>query len=120
MAVDEKQVTVLIGLDLSAAFDTVDHRLIIDRLRLKFGVTATVLDWLQSYLEGRSQFVNIGQHQSPTIGVDVGVPQGSVLVMTIGHAGAVPTVHQDSNRKACIPLHSTSHLELAAKDSYGQ
>ena len=38
-----------------------------------------MLDWLQSYLEGRSQFVKIGQHQSPTIGVDVGVPQGSVL-----------------------------------------
>jgi len=67
---DEKQVTVLIGLDLSAAFDTVDHRLLLDRLRLEFGVTATVLDWLQSYLEGRSQFVKIGQHQSPTIGVD--------------------------------------------------
>jgi len=70
---------VLIGLDLSAAFDTVDHRLLHDRLRLEIGVTATVLDWLQSYLEGRSQFVKIGQHQSPTVGVDVGVPQGSVL-----------------------------------------
>ena len=57
MVADKKQVTVLIGLDLSAAFDTVDHRLLIDRLRLEFGVTATVLDWLQSYLEGRSQFV---------------------------------------------------------------
>ena len=37
----------------------------------------------------------------------------------IGHSGAVATVHQD-NRKARIPLHSTSHLELAAKDSSGQ
>ena len=68
----------LIGLDLSAAFDIVDHRLLVDRLRLEFGVTATVLDWLQSY-RGRSQFVKIGQHQSPTIGVDVEVPQGFVL-----------------------------------------
>jgi len=39
---------------------------------------------------------------------------------TIGHSGAVPTVHQDNNRKARIPLHSTSHLELAAKDSSRQ
>jgi len=38
-----KQVTVLIGLDLSAAFDTVDHRLLLDRLQLEFGVTAAVL-----------------------------------------------------------------------------
>ena len=78
-AEDKKQVTVLIALDLSEAFDTVDHRLLLDRLRLEFGVTATVLDWLQSYLEGRSQFVKIGQHQSSTIEVNVGVPQGSVL-----------------------------------------
>ena len=37
----------------------------------------------------------------------------------IGHSGAVPTVHQDNNGKARIPLHSTSHLmERAAKDSF--
>jgi len=35
----------------------------------------------------------------------------------IGHSSAVPTVQQDNNRKARIPLHSTSHLELAAEDS---
>jgi len=46
-----------------------------------------------------------------------GRPQSATM---IGHSGAVPTVHQDNNGKACIPLHSTSHLELAAKDSSGQ
>jgi len=76
---DNKQVTVLIGLDLSAAFDTVDHRLLLDRLWLEFGVTETPLNWLQSYLDGRTQYVKMGQHQSATVGVDVGVPQGSVL-----------------------------------------
>ena len=49
-AADDKQVTVLIGLDLSAAFDTVDHRLLLDRPRLEFGVTEIPLRWLQSYL----------------------------------------------------------------------
>jgi len=53
---DDKQVTVLIGLDLSAAFDTVDHRLLLDRLQVKFGVMEIPLRWLQSYLEGRTQF----------------------------------------------------------------
>jgi len=78
-AADDKQVTVLIGLHLSAAFDTVDHRLLLDRLRLEFGVTEIPLRWLQSYLEGRTQFIKMGQHKSHSIEVDVGVPQGSVL-----------------------------------------
>jgi len=76
---DDNQVTVLIGLDLSAAFDTVDHRLLLDRLRLEFGVTEISLHWLQSYLEGRTQFIKMGQHKSHSTEVDVGVPQGSVL-----------------------------------------
>ena len=78
-AADDKQVTVLIGLDLSAAFDTVDHSLLIERLQSEFGVTDTALGWLRSYLGDRSQFVKIGQHQSDTVQLDVGVPQGSVL-----------------------------------------
>jgi len=49
---DDKQITVLIGLDLLAAFNTVDHQLLLDRLRLEFGVTETPLNWLQSYLDG--------------------------------------------------------------------
>ena len=69
----------LIGLDLLAAFDTVNHRLLLDHLQLEFGVTETPLNWLQSYLEGRTQYIKMGQHQSAATGVDVGVPQGSVL-----------------------------------------
>ena len=49
MAADDTQVTVLIGLDLSAAFNNVDHRLLLDRLWLEFGVTELLLHWLQSY-----------------------------------------------------------------------
>jgi len=78
-AADDKQVTVLIGLDLSAVFDTVDHRLLLDRLRLEFGVTEIPLRWLQSYLEGRTQFNKMGQHESHATEVNVGVQQGYVL-----------------------------------------
>jgi len=53
---------------------------------------------------------------SPTPG-QRGRPQSAT---TIGHSGAVPTIHQNNNGKARFPLHSTSHLELAAKDSSGQ
>jgi len=70
---------VLIGLDLSAAFDTDDYSLLIERLHSEFGVTETPLAWLRSYLVDRAQFVKMGQHQSDTVPLDVGVPQGSVL-----------------------------------------
>ena len=72
-------VNLKIGLDLSAAFDTVDHRLLLDRLWLEFGVTKIPLRWLQSYLEGRTQFIKMDQHESHATEVDVVVPQGSVL-----------------------------------------
>jgi len=78
-AADYKQVIVLIGLDLSAALNTIDHWLLLDRLRIEFGVTEIPLRWLQSYLEGRTQFIKMGQHESHATEVDVGVPQGSVL-----------------------------------------
>jgi len=49
-------------------------------LQTEFGVTGTVLSWLRSYLSCRSQFVKLGNHQSPAVSLDVGVPQGSVLL----------------------------------------
>jgi len=65
---------------LSAAFDTVDHQILLDRLQTElFGVTGIPLIWLWSYLDSRTQFVKMGQHHSPVIGLEVGLPQGSVL-----------------------------------------
>ena len=78
-AADDKQVTVLVGLGVSAAFDTVSHDTLLQRLQTEFGVTGTVLSWLRSYLSCRSQFVKLGNHQLPAVSLNVGVPQGSVL-----------------------------------------
>ena len=69
----------LIGLDLSAAFDTVDHEILLKRLQTEFDVEGMPLTCLQSYLDGRTQCVKIGQHQSTAIQFEVSVPQGSVL-----------------------------------------
>ena len=55
-AADDKQISVLIGLDLSAAFDTVDHSTLIERLQSQFGVVDTALHWLRSYLGDRTQY----------------------------------------------------------------
>ena len=72
-------VAVLIGLDLSAAFDTVVHSILIDTLQNIFGIRGTVLGWLNSYLNGRTQYIQTGSHRSATTFLTVGVPQGSVL-----------------------------------------
>ena len=57
VAADTGQATLLGLLDLTAAFDTVDHAILIERLRLTFGVVDSALHWMTSYLTGRTQYV---------------------------------------------------------------
>ena len=69
----------LVLLDLKAAFDIIDHAILLSRLRHRFGVTGAALDWLRSYLANRKQLVRIGSDISSHTSVPFGVPQGSVL-----------------------------------------
>ena len=66
-------------LDLLAAFDTLDHDILISRLTAQFGFTGTVLSWFMSYLYGRLQRVIIKHTESKSQPLTSGVPQGSVL-----------------------------------------
>ena len=77
--VDAENLSVLVLLDLSATFDTVDHDILLRRLSKSFGVGAGVLDWFRSYLTGRAQYVRRGKNQASTMKVLYGLPQGSVL-----------------------------------------
>ena len=77
-AMSQQQVTGLCLLDLSAAFDTIDHTILLHRLQSWFGFTDTVLSWIQSYLSFRSFTVDINGIKSPSK-LLYGVPQGSVL-----------------------------------------
>ena len=78
-AIDCKEVTCLILLDLSAAFDMVDHQLLLNCLRFRFGMEGKCLEWIESYLTGRNQQAVIGSHQSSPKQLAQGVPQGSIL-----------------------------------------
>ena len=79
MAIDSGLVTLLGLLDLSAAFDTVDHDILIRRLQSTFGISGTPLEWVTSFLGGRTQEVVFQGRRSATSTVTGGVPQGSVL-----------------------------------------
>ena len=71
--------TILCLLDLSSAFDTIDHKILLNRLEHRFGFTQNTLAWFSSYLEHRYQSVVINAATSPTKLLSTGVPQGSVL-----------------------------------------
>ena len=79
LAADKKKLSALVLLDLSAAFDTVDHKILISRLSLNFGISDSALSLLSSYLSNRTQSVTVEGHVSEPILVTTGVPQGSVL-----------------------------------------
>ena len=76
---NKQHVTLLVLSDLSAAFDTVDRDILIQRLITKFGIIGVVLNWFKSYLEGRSQHVSLQGPVSEKFEVKWGVPQGSCL-----------------------------------------
>uniref|UniRef100_A0A3B3CIL0 Reverse transcriptase domain-containing protein n=1 Tax=Oryzias melastigma TaxID=30732 RepID=A0A3B3CIL0_ORYME len=76
---DSGNMSVLVLLDLSAAFDTVDHAILLRRLENWVGLTGPVLNWFKTYLENRKYFVSIGNFTSEPIEITCGVPQGSIL-----------------------------------------
>ena len=78
-SLDAGKVTALTLLDLSAAFDTIDHTILLRRLDDWFGVTGKALNWFKSYLTGRCQRIKLGDCLSSKADLTFGVPQGSVL-----------------------------------------
>ena len=76
---DLKNKVILLLLDLSAAFDTVNHKLLLNKLYKKFGISGSVLDWFKSYLGERSFTVVINRSRSSKCFLRIGVPQGSIL-----------------------------------------
>ena len=70
---------VMVFLDFSAAFDTIDHKILLQKLKTQFFVEKTALKWFESFLTGRKSQVNIENCLSSFVDVKYGVPQGSVM-----------------------------------------
>ncbi len=76
---DRGCISLLVLLDLSAAFDTIDHNILLNRLENFVGISGSALAWFKSYLSDRHQFVAVNEEVSYRSQVQYGVPQGSVL-----------------------------------------
>ena len=79
LSLDSGNISLLTLLDLSAAFDTIDHQILLKRLSYSFGVSDTVLSWISSYLSNRIQTVTTNKYSFQSSVLEFGVPQGSVL-----------------------------------------
>ena len=78
-SIDDGGCVMLLLLDMSAAFDTVNHSILLSRLSTYFGISSKALAWFRSYLHNRSQFISIDSYRSTNRPLTCGVPQGSVL-----------------------------------------
>ena len=76
---DQGVAAILVLLDLSAAFDTIDHSILLSRMESVLGVKGSALQWFKSYLLGRKQRIKITDDFSENLEILWSVPQGSVL-----------------------------------------
>ena len=75
---DAKKIPIAIFIDLSKAFDTINHSILIYKLE-HYGIRNLELEWFKSYPNNRKQFVTFSQAKSSTVSISTGVPQGSIL-----------------------------------------
>ena len=79
MMIDNRSHAVLMMLDLSAAFDTVNHAVLIKKLKNFYGLGGNIIKWIESYLNKRSFKVSVNDKYSESCSLEIGVPQGSIL-----------------------------------------
>jgi hypothetical protein len=93
-AMEKQQVTALIAIDLSAAFDTVDHAVLLSVLEKRFGIEGNVHNWFDTYLRPRKCKVNVGSSYSETKDLTFSVPQGSCAgpVLFLAYASTIGSV----------------------------
>ena len=118
---ESQEVTALAALHLSAAFDTVNHDLLLVILKSHFGIDGTPLVWIRSYLDGRSFQVHVGSALSQLIDVPYAVPQGSLLgpVLLICYIATLNDIIQGTSActLGCADDHAVSKCILPIDES---
>ena len=95
---DHNRITASMCMDLSAAFDCVIHSTLLEKLQF-YGLDRNTMEWMESYLEGRSNYVVIGSAESVIKSTPSGVPQGSCLgpLLYLVYVNEMPSVLEDDN-----------------------
>ena len=110
---------ILVSLDLSAAFDMIDHSILLRRLESAFGISGAALSWLQSYLFERQQSIRAGHISSSPDPITAGVPQGSVLGPFLFLCYTSPIFSLVSSHNICLQQYADDtavYIALTAAD----
>ena len=119
-ASDRRQVTALVLLDLSSAFDTIDHQILLDRLASFYGFSGLALSLLRSYLSDRTHHVVVQSSSSPAFHITTGVPQGSVLGPLLFSLYTSPISHILENTNISFHLYADDtqlYISFSGSDS---
>ena len=94
--IDERNVSLAIFMDLSKAFDTLDHQILLTKLNF-YGIGRLALDWFSSYLTGRKQYVEVDGVKSGLLPLSTGVLQGSILgpLLFLIYMNDIPNANED-------------------------
>ena len=102
-SMDNKHLTALLLLDLSKAFDSIEHNILLQKLRLT-GASKTSIEWFKSYLSDRRQFVRLAHQRSESRTIIHGVPQGSILgqILFSIHINDLPGIPNSSSLESYV------------------